>query len=56
MWEDVSISSPSPSGPVFFTEIQGGMFSGALCSHTIESLISEPSLTLGRGQVGEYST
>lgn len=26
------------------------------CSHTIESLISEPSLTLGRGQVGEYST
>lgn len=27
-----------------------------LCSQTIESLISEPSLTLGRGQVGEYST
>lgn len=24
--------------------------------HTMESLISEPSRTLGRGQVGEYST
>ncbi|TNN50225.1 Small EDRK-rich factor 2 [Liparis tanakae] len=27
-----------------------------LCSQTMESLISEPSLTRGRGQVGEYST
>lgn len=29
---------------------------GLLCFQTMESLISEPSLTLGRGQVGEYST